>query len=192
MMGTVPGRDTTLPAPPHPAEEIDVPRAAAGDPAARRALVRVHGPLVWSLCRRLDPDPDDAYQEVWEKLLRRLDRFEPSGPASLRTWLATVVHRHLIDRHRRRGTRGDVIPLTVVAADDPAADERLHGARRSALLERALRQLPAPQRRVVVLHHLHELPLDEIAAAEGVAVGTVKSRLHRGRGRLAQILGDDR
>jgi RNA polymerase sigma-70 factor, ECF subfamily len=152
-------------------------------------LVARHGPLVWALCRRLDPRPEDAYQEVWEKLLRNVGRFDPAGPASMKTWLTTVTHRHLIDRHRRRATRGEVVPIEG-APPSPghgAADlDRLRGVQR---LEAAVAELPEPHRRVVILHHVHELPLDEIAAVEGVAIGTIKSRLHRARARLAIRLG---
>lgn len=55
-------------------------------------------------------------------------------------------------------------------------------------LEAAVASLPEPQRRVVVLHHLHDQPLEAIADAEGVPLGTVKSRLHRARNRLSEIL----
>ncbi len=161
-------------------------------PSAADLLAR-HGPLVWSLCRRLDPEPEDAYQEVWEKLLRNVGRFDPEGRASLRTWLATVTHRHLIDRHRRRRVRGgEVVPIEGLPAAAGHGEGELDRARGVRDLERAVAALPEPHRRVVVLHHVHELPLDEIAASEGVAVGTIKSRLHRARARLARILGGER
>jgi len=147
--------------------------------------------MVYGLCRRLDPDPEDAYQEVWEKVFRALPDFDEAGPASIRTWLAVVTHRHLVDRHRRRGARGQLVALDGHEPDDPSpsAEARVDARRRRDRLEAAVARLPEGQRRVVVLHHLAELPLEEIAAAEGVAVGTVKSRLHRGRGRLAELLG---
>ena len=166
-------------------------RALAGDASARATLVAELGPRVWALCVRLDPEPDDAYQAAWAHLFPRLSRFDPAGPASLRTWVTTVVHRLLVDRHRRRSVRSQV-PMGAldtehdVHTDDPetatgrALDrERLHAA---------LLRLPEAQRRVVVLHHIHGLPLDELAASEGIAVGTCKSRLSRARARLAQLL----
>jgi RNA polymerase sigma-70 factor, ECF subfamily len=55
-------------------------------------------------------------------------------------------------------------------------------------VEIAMSCLPEGHRRVILLHHLHGLPLDQIAEQEGVALGTVKSRLHRGRARLAELL----
>jgi len=150
-------------------------------------VVREHGPAIWGLCRRLCPEPEDAYQEIWEKALAALPRFDPAGTASLRTWLTTIAHRHLIDRDRRRRTRGIVVSLG--ERPDPAGlDESLDRTRRIAHLECAIQRLPEAHRRAVVLHHLHGRPLEVIAQVEGVAVGTIKSRLHRARARLTELL----
>jgi RNA polymerase sigma-70 factor (ECF subfamily) len=149
--------------------------------------VRAHGPSVWGLCRRLCPEPDDAYQEVWEKVLGALARFDPAGPATLRTWILAVTHRHLVDLHRRRRVRGDVVALPELAVVIDA-DEPIDRQRRVKRVEVALNCLPEGHRRVILLHHLHGLPLEQIAETEGVALGTVKSRLHRGRARLAELL----
>ena len=176
------------------APDLTIRRASRGDARAWRELVARHGPRVFGLCRRLDPDPEDAYQEIWEKVFRALPGFDEAGRASLRTWLAVIAHRHLVDRHRRRGARGTLVALDGHEPDGPAPDAevRLDRERRRDRLETALAKLPEGQRRVLVMHHLCELPLDEIAVAEGVPIGTLKSRLHRGRGRLAELLGGDR
>ncbi|MEQ1571095.1 MAG: sigma-70 family RNA polymerase sigma factor [Myxococcota bacterium] len=168
---------------PEPARLVDplIAPAVGGDPSARAQLVRTHGPLVWTLCRRLGPDPEDAYQDVWAKIFAALPRFDPGGAASLRTWIATITHRHLVDRSRRRKVRGE----TVEFGDHPAHEPDLD---RVGLLHAALARLPEAQRRVVVMHHLHDRGLDEVAADEGVPVGTVKSRLHRARARLLELL----
>jgi len=129
---------------------------------------------------------------VWEKLFLALARFDPRGTASFRTWALTITRRHLIDRHRRRQTRGVVLPLDGLPAVDPAADEALAAHQRKARLEAALARLPDAQRRAVVSHHLLGLPLHTIALDEGTQTGTIKSRLHRGRARLAQLLGGSR
>lgn len=166
-------------------------RAAEGDRDAVAVLLQRHGPLVWSLCRRLAPDPEDCYQEVWEKVIRALPTFDPRGTATLSTWIATITHRHLVDRYRRRVVRGEVLPLgDLPSASDPEGG--LDEKRRVARLDSALQRLPADQRRVIVMHHLEDLPLEQIAADEDVAVGTVKSRLHRGRARLLELLGGRR
>jgi RNA polymerase sigma-70 factor (ECF subfamily) len=169
------------------ADERTVRGAVDGDPAAQRALVEAFGPRVQALCARLDPDPDDARQAAWERILAALPRFDPRGSGTIAGWIVAVTHRLLVDRHRRRVTRGVVLPLDGLAADVDAADAV---ADRRQRLERALGTLDPDVRRVVVLHHVYDVPLDEIAAAEGVAVGTVKSRLHRGRARLLARLSE--
>lgn len=171
------------------AVDLDVARAASGDLRARAELVRSYGPLVWSLCRRLGPEPEDAYQEVWEKVFGALHRFDPEGVASFRTYIATITHRHLVDRHRRRTTRGEVLEIGEIASGPSDMEDQAESRREMARLEAALQRLPEGHRRVVVMHHLEDLPLDEIAANEGIATGTVKSRLHRARARLLELLG---
>ena len=179
---------TSAPKPTLPSR--DLRRASAGDPAAWRALLQAHGPAVLALCRRLCPDPEDAYQDVWERIFGRLHRYDPSRGTE-RTWILSVTHRHLIDRHRKRVVRRILVPLQrEPIAPASAIEEVLDGRRRQVALERALQQLPAAQRRVLVLHHIHGQPLDAIARTEGVAVGTIKSRLHRGRASLSTLLGD--
>jgi RNA polymerase sigma-70 factor (ECF subfamily) len=137
-------------------------------------------------------EAEDAAQAVWEKVFRALHRFDPEGAASLRSWIGTVTRRHLIDMHRRGGTRGEVIELGEMASATPSIDARLDAAKQAARLEVALTKLPEAQRRAVVFHHLQGQALDTLAEEEGVAVGTLKSRLHRGRARLAQLLGAKR
>jgi RNA polymerase sigma-70 factor (ECF subfamily) len=180
----------TRPHPSAPDEPASVRLAAAGDRDARAGLLARHGPRVYGLCRRLDPDPSDAYQEAWEKIFRGLPSFDPDGPASLRTWLTVVTTRNLVDRARRRKVRGDVIALGEPVDPAPPVDARLDEAQRRARLEVAVARLPEDWRRVVVGHHYGELPLEELAEAEGVAVGTIKSRLHRARARLLTWLGE--
>ncbi len=161
-------------------------------PQDRAAVLARHGPAVWSLCRRLGPDPEDAYQEIWEKVFRALPEFDPDGSATLRTWILTIAHRHLVDRARRRKVRGVVVELPDLPDSTRGVEESLAVAQRLAHLDDALGRLPESARRVVVLHHLHDRPLEEIALSEGVAVGTVKSRLHRARAQLVSWLGGDR
>lgn len=142
------------------------------------ALVDAHRGLVRGLCRRLDPEPEDCAQEVWEKVIASQGRFDPAK-GSLRTWIATLTRRHIVDRHRRRAVRE--------AALDPPAPPR-PDPDRVLDLERALQRLPLAQRRAVVFHHHQGVSLEELAELEGVPVGTIKSRLHRGRAALVELL----
>lgn len=168
-------------------DAVTLSRAQAGDPGARGRLVASFGPAVWGICRRLDHDPEDAYQAIWERVFVALDRFDADGEGSLRAWVLTVARRMLVDRHRRLGVRGTVVHLDEVAVS-PVVDEALDGQARQARLEAALSRLPEAHRRVVVLHHLQGVSLEELAREEGVPVGTIKSRLHRGRARLLTLL----
>lgn len=156
------------------------------------AALADHGPAVWGLCRRCCPDPDDAFQEIWARIFGALPAFDPQGAATLRTWILTIAHRHLVDRHRRRVVRGTVVEIGDLQADSASPDEALDSARGRQRLEAALTILPEDQRRVILLHHLHGVELTELATSEGCAVGTIKSRLHRGRARLAELLGGKR
>jgi RNA polymerase sigma-70 factor, ECF subfamily len=124
-------------------------------------------------------EAEDITQEAFCRAWRRwpqISRYDnPVG------WVHTVAHRMAISRWRRLRTalahrlrhRQEVVP--------PPDPGRLD-------LVSALATLPDAQRRVVVLHYLADLGVDEIAAREGVPVGTVKSWLHRGRARLATTL----
>jgi RNA polymerase sigma-70 factor (ECF subfamily) len=162
--------------------------AVRGDPDARRDLVHVHGPEVYRLCRRLSHDPDDAYQSVWEKVFAALPGFDPDGAAPFGRWLSVVTRRHLVDRFRRRTVRGHLQPVDELRSEGPGPEGLVEEAQRHERLARALAQLPDPLRDVVTAHHLNGEPLADIAHREGVALGTVKSRLHRGRARLADLL----
>lgn len=156
--------------------------------AAPQVVVEQHGALVYGMCRRLADDPDDAYQTIWEKVLKALPRFDPDGRAPLAAWIATIARRTLIDRHRRRVVRGEIVPLDGLA--DPGDVEAVVAERQvTAQLEALLRGLPPAQRHVVVGHHVYGLSLEELAEEAGVAVGTIKSRLHRGRAQLASRMG---
>lgn len=151
-------------------------------------LMTSYGRLVYGMCARLCDDPDDASQEVWEKVIRGLERFDPTRSTPARAWIATITRRHLVDRHRRRSVRGEqTSPDELV--DPGASPERVVELRtRRHRLEAALEQLPFDQRHVVVMHHIHGVPLNTLADELGVSVGTVKSRLHRGRARLAMSM----
>jgi RNA polymerase sigma-70 factor, ECF subfamily len=153
-----------------------------------RGAIAQHGDLVYGMCRRLAVDPDDCYQEIWLKILRALPSFDPSGPAPLRAFVATIARRHLVDQHRRQIVRDKVAKASEPAPGFAPPDVVIERIRDRDRLEEALAGLVADQRRVVVQHHVHGVSLEQLAADEGVALGTIKSRLHRGRARLAEQL----
>jgi RNA polymerase sigma-70 factor (ECF subfamily) len=151
-------------------------------------LVAAHGDLVYGMCRRLAVDPDDCYQEIWVKVMRALPSFDPAGPAPIRGFVATIARRHLVDHHRRESARDRAVRAAAREPIAGAPEDGIDASRDRARLEKALAELPADQRHVVVQHHIHGAALEDLAAEQGVALGTIKSRLHRGRARLAERL----
>lgn len=121
----------------------------------------------------------EAYVRAWSHR-RRL-----SSDGCPEAWVRTVAYRLAVSRWRRvvRGRRpSDRALATPVAAPPPS---EAHVA-----LMAALRQLPETQRRAIVLHHLADLSVIDVARETGVPEGTVKARLSRGRTALAQLLAD--
>ena len=120
----------------------------------------------------------EAYVKAWQrwKHVGQLD--DPSG------WVRTVAWHHAVSQYRRRLVGARLLPLVSrrEAVPPPQPEDRLD-------LEDALRQLRPEQRRALVLHEYVGLSVQEIADETGVAEGTVKSRLSRGRDALAAILG---
>jgi RNA polymerase sigma-70 factor (ECF subfamily) len=172
-----------------------VGRAQAGDRGALDALLRRHHDRIFALCRRMtgnDADAADASQEALVALVRGLARFD--GRSAFTTWAYRVATNACLDELRRRqrrpdpsevGTDGEVPP----AAGEPGVAEAV--ADRLAI-DAALGRLPVEFRAVVVLRD--QLGMDYAAIAETleIPVGTVRSRLARGRGALADSLGNRR
>ena len=100
-------------------------------------------------------------------------------------WVRTTAHRLAVSRWRRvvKGRRPADRALGAPVATAPPSEAHV-------ALVAALKQLPEAQRRAVVLHHLADLPVSEVARETGVPEGTVKARLSRGRAALAALLSD--
>ncbi len=162
--------------------------AAGGDPLAAAALVRATQSDVWRLCAALgDPDSaDDLTQETFLRAFGSLHRFE--GRSSVRTWLLAIARRVCADavrtRRRRRLTlvREDVdlTALPSAGGADPVGD----GAGVADLLAR----LDPDRREAFVLTQLLGLSYAEAAEVAGCAVGTIRSRVARGRADLIDSL----
>jgi len=170
-------------------------RCRDGDQAAWRELVSAHGRKVFNLAYRFvgrADEAEDIAQEIFVKVYRSLDRFRETE-GSFASWLMTIARNHAIDRYRRG--RDDRLHL----ADDPEAmaarpspDEgplqELEREERAQLVHRGLASLPATLRETLILCDLEGVSHEEAAASLGIPVGTVKSRLNRGRVELARRL----
>lgn len=132
---------------------------------------------------------DDIVQDVFLSVIRDIRRFDPAR-GSLQGWLLGITRNHVRRWHQRRRwlalTGGDEGAVGTVDEDPAVALSRQQD---EAALRRALTDIPARYREVIVLCDLQELPYEAAAQALRVPIGTVRSRLHRGRARLARTLG---
>jgi RNA polymerase sigma-70 factor (ECF subfamily) len=170
-----------------------VTAAQAGDRAALDQLVRAHYDRILGVCRRItgnESDAADAAQEALIAMVRGLERFD--GRSAFSTWVYRIATNASLDELRRRRRR----PLTAARDDDhpphevadPHSGQRFDQVSEREALEAALLTLPEDFRIPVVLRDVADLDYAEIAATLGVPVGTVKSRIARGRGMLAAAL----
>ena len=173
-----------------------VRRVLDGDASAFGTLVERHGTRVYNLCLRILGDREDARdaaQETFVAALRKLAQFR--GDAAFTTWLHRVTVNTCYDELRRRKRRP---MLHVMPPDDPdrphepgppVAD---HADEVAGTLDvaAALAAVPEEFRVALVLADVQDLPYEEIGRILDVPLGTVKSRVHRGRIALARALAE--
>jgi RNA polymerase sigma-70 factor (ECF subfamily) len=172
-------------------DEQLVRRFLEGDVAAFTSLVRRHEARIYHLCLRILSDPDDAAdaaQDAFLTALRKLDQFR--GEAAFTTWMHRVAVNACYDilRKRKRTPMLRVVDEDDAEAGPPHPDhaDRVAGSADAAA---ALAAIPEEFRVALVLADVQDLAYDEIARILDVPVGTVKSRVHRGRVALARVLG---
>ncbi|HEU4571572.1 MAG TPA: sigma-70 family RNA polymerase sigma factor [Candidatus Limnocylindrales bacterium] len=174
-----------------------VERARDGDLDAFNDLVAHHQDHLWALVVRLVPDPDqasDAVQEAFLSAWRNLGRFRGG---SVRSWLGRIAINAAMDAQRWRKRR-PATPYPDLDNDDwqpPAGrdadpEATAVGLERSRALADALARITDDQRTAIVLFDVEGYDYHEIAALTGVSLGTVKSRIHRGRLALRGLLED--
>ena len=180
------------------------PGSTAGEPSDRElvhqflsgredafvALMSRHERRVYNLAYRMLGGPEDARdatQEAFLSCFRHLADFR--GDSAFSTWLHRIAVNACYDILRRRP------PIAASLDDQPEAAQTPDHAEQSAQaadVQRALLAVPPEFRAALVMHEVQDMPVVEIAAVLGVPVGTVKSRLHRGRVALGRALGLER
>jgi RNA polymerase sigma-70 factor (ECF subfamily) len=186
-----------------PAEEEAelVRRALDGDLDAFNALVELHQRTVFNMCLRMlgsGPAAEDATQEAFLSAYRGLRTFRGTA---FRPWLMRIAANACTDELRRRGRRPAIsldapLPGTSDHIDVPdvVAGPELSALRaeQSSVVQAALLRLPTDQRQAVVLCDIQGFAYEEIAVAMRSSVGTVKSRIARGRQKLRRELSSMR
>jgi len=181
-----------------------VEQAQKGDAAAFERLISVHQSKIYGFARAFTTDSSEAAdlaQEALIKIYRSLGGFRYQS--SLLTWMFRIVKNVFLDHHksRRQRERRRELPLETTSEGDLGASASGHGdgistspeakllaAEERRALWQALSHVPETYRTVVVLADMQGLSYEEIAGIVGAPIGTVKSRLNRGRDALREAL----
>ena len=184
------------------------PPKVVGTPPTPEFVFREYAPRIYHIARRLlnnEADAEDVTQDVLLQVVRKLHTYR--GESALPTWLhritvnAALAHREKrANRAKHETATGDEEMLEAVAAEPShgvklprpnvhaGPDELALATEQRALIDRAIARLPQLFRDVFVLADVEGIPSDEIATLLGLSVPAVKSRLHRARLRMRDLL----
>jgi RNA polymerase sigma-70 factor, ECF subfamily len=182
---------------------------AGSEDAFAWLITRYHQPIYSLLARtvRNSADAADLTQEVFVKVFRGIRGFH--GESSLRTWIYRIALREASNqrrwwiRHQQReiameqemaqGDYGKPVQLKDMLVDPAESPyEMVRHKENRERVEQALRQVPEPFRTTLILRDIEEFVYEEVAAIQGINLGTVKSRLVRGRACLKALLTEPR
>ena len=166
--------------------------AQAGDLRAYEELVQRYQRFVfrvlWSRTASSREDVEDLAQDTFVRAWERLDTYDTSRP--FKSWIARIASNTAIDRYRSDSRRPATSELTeiqeTVAGGDPDPAAATIGNERQHHLLSRLKELPEHYREVVVLRFIEDQSYEEIAAALDLPLGSVKTRIFRGRELLKQ------
>ncbi|MEX2431045.1 MAG: sigma-70 family RNA polymerase sigma factor [Dehalococcoidia bacterium] len=180
-----------------PIEQEWVAQAQRGDVLAFNAIVERYQQAAYNLALRMLRDPsaaEDATQDAFFSAYRNIGKFRGG---SLRSWILTILANGVRDTLRSPSRRRQTSLDEYIEDGDPGGpwehpgaspeDEALR-SETSRQVREALAQLPEEQRLIITLVDLQQLDYEEAAQVTGLNLGTVKSRLFRGRKRLAELL----
>lgn len=167
-------------------------QVAQGKETALRILYDRFGNLVFrNACQVLGSvsEAEDATQEVFVQIWKTSERYDPTR-SKLITWVMLISRRMFIDRLRRRMVRPNSISLDEGLHDIASADTQDNEIKESsAAIRRRMSELPELQREVIERVYLQGYSLREVAEQRNMPVGTIKSALSRGLGKLREKFG---
>ncbi len=176
-----------------------IERSQSGDLDAFNALVLAYQGQVYSLCLRMlgsRQPAEDAAQEAFIAGYRAVTRFRHG---SFRAWLLRIAANTCYDELRRRRSRpqvslvpndGDERPAAEPPAPNEPLEQRAERLELARCLQEGLASLPTDQRLAVILRDVQGLAYEGVAEATGASLGTVKSRISRGRAAMRDFLRD--
>lgn len=177
----------------------------AGDPQAWQQLVSSQHRRIYAICYRFTgsaTDAEDLTQDVFLKLYKNLASFD-TLKGSFQTWITTLARNLLVDHFRRTrldrasdsldatfdGEEGGPSRADRLADTRPNQEQYVAGLELKVRVQAALKQLSPELREAVILRDLEDMDYKDIAQVLRIPEGTVKSRISRGRGELARLLG---
>ena len=172
-----------------------IERASGGDPSAFNRLMEVHERRMYAVALRMcgnREDAQDCLQEAMLRIYRSISGFK--GQSSFGTWVYRITMNTCLDELRRKknkqNTSLDSLLDTGWSPQDESASPEKHAvqAETRKLLHEAIRDLPDDMRSAIVLRDIQGLSYEEIAQALDINVGTIKSRISRGRDKLREKL----
>ncbi|MFN2578664.1 MAG: sigma-70 family RNA polymerase sigma factor [Pyrinomonadaceae bacterium] len=180
-----------------PAEDQFLEKLRSGEALAYERLVAEHSGDVYALLHRLTTDPEEARdltQETFLRAFQNIDRFR--GDSSLKTWIYRIAINQARNRWRwwRRRKRDVTVSLdatdehrdrplatTLPSENTPSPEQETLAREREAQLREALKGLRRSYREAVILRDVEGFSYEEIASTLQISIGTVKSRISRGR-----------
>jgi RNA polymerase sigma-70 factor, ECF subfamily len=169
-------------------DDLVLARAQKGDAGALDTVLRHHYDAIRSICHRIvinSADADDATQMALISVARALPSFDRRS--SLSTWIYRIATNAALDELRRISRRA--VP-TEDSAMERVQPDSTGDIDTQMLIAQALRGVAAEYRVVLVLRHVADLDYEEIASILNIPIGTVRSRLARGRAQLTEIVGN--
>lgn len=184
-------------------EDFLIKKAKKGDSAAFSDLMEQHFAMIYNLALRMSGNPDDASdltQEVMIKLFKNIGAFE--GKSKFSTWVYRVASNTCLDELRKIKRKKTVSLDAEYETEDgsvgyeaedtaPTPDVSAERSELKTIVAKAVSRLGEEYRTAVILRDINGLSYTEIAEVIGCSVGTVKSRISRGRANLKEILEKD-
>lgn len=182
-------------------EDADiVRRCQEGQTDLMEILIDRHRIALYSLCRKLAKDPDDAddlFQDTWVNVMKNVDRFSPEHRFT--TWLFSICVNRYRDRYRKRkrwlwrvkryaSAEEQQRVMEDARSTEPAPDRRVLRSEAEVQVRLGLDRLDDALRIPIILHYLRGRTISEIAGILRVPDGTVKTRLSRGREKLRKLV----
>ena len=179
-------------------EEKLISRAAAGDGAAFSELMTMHEKRMYAVALRMcanREDAQDCLQDAMLRVYRSISGFK--GQSSFSTWVYRITMNTCLDELRRRKTRNAASLDTMLEGGwsptdgENGPEKQAVASEQRRVLDRAIAELPEDMRSAIVLRDVQGFSYDEIADMLEVNIGTIKSRISRGREKLRQILREN-